>query len=156
MKHTVIYLLIICGLSTELSAQFLDTYQWRSRLILLFTPAADDPLFERQVGLLRDEVDELRERDVTVLWITPDGDRENTGLFLQQSLAQQYYDHFSPRRDIFELILVGLDGTEKYRASNKDTPPSVLFNLIDEMPMRRQELRQEYRNKRKTTKEGGS
>ena len=47
-----------------------------------------------------------------------------------------------------ELVLVGMDGDEKYRAKNVITPVSVLLELIDGMPMRRRELRQGYGNKR--------
>ncbi|MEL7163247.1 MAG: DUF4174 domain-containing protein, partial [Bacteroidota bacterium] len=75
--------------------------------------------------------------------------------FLEASLAKQYYDHFSPQDGIFELILVGLDGTEKFRARNMITPPSVLINLIDGMPMRRRELLEGQSNKSKIANDGG-
>ncbi len=44
------------------------------------------------------------------------------------------------------MILVGLDGTEKFRAKNTVTPVSVLLTLIDDMPMRRREIIQGYGN----------
>lgn len=40
----------------------------------------------------------------------------------------------------FSIVLIGLDGGEKYK-SNTVEKPDVFLNLIDTMPMRRQELR---------------
>jgi hypothetical protein len=44
----------------------------------------------------------------------------------------------------FTLVLVGKDGSEKYRASHAQAP-AVLFQIIDAMPMRQSEV-QEKRN----------
>ena len=40
----------------------------------------------------------------------------------------------------FAAILVGKDGTEKFR-SDEPVRPETLFGLIDAMPMRRREVR---------------
>lgn len=139
-------LLLLLPLTTTMG-QSLNDFQWQARLILLFTPDIDDPLFEQQYALLSESMEELYERQVRLLLITPGGDHENTGLFLQEASADYFYDHFSADPYQFELVLVGLDSEEKFRARNAITPVSVLTELIDNMPMRQQELRQGYGNK---------
>ena len=129
------------------TAQSINDYQWRARLILVFTPDISDPLFIEQYWLLQKASEELDERMVKILLITPDGKQENTGIFLQESASEYYYDRFSVEPYQLELILVGLDGHEKFRAENAVTPPSVLLELIDSMPMRQREIRQGYDNK---------
>jgi hypothetical protein len=150
MKPLLISLALLLTTPAMMDAQFLNTYQWKSRLVLLFTPSPDDPLFLQQMSLLAEQSEAFEERDVLFISITPNGEYENTGRFLEESLARQYHQHFSPDKNQFELIVVGLDSTEKLRARNTLTPPSVLLELIDGMPMRRQELRQGYGNKRQT------
>ncbi len=140
-------LLLLCLTFTMTTAQSLNNYLWKSRLVLLFTPEPADPLFERQVRLLYGQRDAFEERDVLFIFIAPDGKHENTGRFLQEADARKYYEKFGVAQYQFELILVGLDGTEKFRARNRITPPSVLLHLIDEMPMRKRELLQGYGNR---------
>lgn len=127
--------------------QSLEDFLWRSRLIVVFTPTAEDPLFIEQYRLLMDAVEPLRERQVQVILVTPGGDLENSGIFLQEAESDYYYDYFSAKPYQLELSLVGFDGNEKFRAKNSVTPVSVLTELIDSMPMRQRELRRGYGNK---------
>ncbi len=139
-------LVLLSLLPLSAAAQSLDAYRWKSRLLFVFTPAIDDPLFVEQYNLLREAADELETRRLKIMLVTPDGDRSNTGIFLTESNSDYYYDYFSVEPFQLELILVGLDGTEKFRAKNSVTPVSVLLTLIDGMPMRQRELIQGYGN----------
>jgi len=147
MKPLLITLILLFTAPTMMSAQFLNAYQWKSRLVLLFTPSPEDPLFLKQMSLLAEESERFEERNVVFIPITPNGKYENTGRFPDESTSRQYYQHFSPNENLFEMVVVGLDGTEKLRARNTVTPPSILFELIDGMPMRQQEILQGYGNK---------
>lgn len=140
-------LLILAVLPMFATAQSLDAYRWRARPIFIFTPAEDDPLFAEQYALLQEAADELNERRVEILLVTIDGDLENSGLFLDKGATEFYYDYFSAKRYQMELVLVGLDGNEKYRAENAVTPVSVLLEMIDAMPMRQREIRRGRGNK---------
>lgn len=149
MKPIVFSLVLLFSVSATAVAQSLNNYLWKSRLVLLFTPEPDDPMFERQVKLLLTQTEAFEERDVIFMFITPDGKFENTGRFLAEADARKFYDKFSVAQYQLELVLVGLDGTEKFRAKNRITPPSVLLELIDGMPMRKRELLQGYGNRSK-------
>jgi len=152
MKSILLSLVMLFSFSTIAAGQSLNDYRWTSRLVLLFTPAPDDPTFEHQARLLNEQANALKERDVIVLLITPDAFTENTGQFLTEANADKYYDQFGIAKHQVEMILLGLDGGEKFRAQNRVTPPSVLMELIDGMPMRRREL---LRNKERKNKGGG-
>jgi hypothetical protein len=154
MKALLFFAALIFCLPVSVEAQSLNSYRWKSRLVLLFTPSPDDPMFERQVKLLRGQNEEFEDRNVVFLFITPDGKFENTGRFLNQADAQKMYQKFGVEQFQFELVLVGLDGYEKFRAENRITPPSVLMNLIDQMPMRASELRGRS-NRSQVKKSGG-
>ncbi len=147
MKPLLLTFAFLFTLPTMMAAQSLNQYRWKSRLVLLFTPSPNDPVFERQVKLLYEQTEALKERKLVFLFVTPNVKTENTDRFLKEVNARKLYDKFDVEQDQFELILVGLDGYEKFRAVNQITPPSVLNNLIDGMPMRQQELRREYNTK---------
>jgi hypothetical protein len=147
MKALLLTILLFFTLPVFMDAQSLNEYRWKSRLVLLFTPSPSDPMFERQVKLLYEQTEALEERNLVFMFITPDGKFENTGRFLAEADARKLYQKFNAERYHFEMILVGLDGYEKFRAINRITPPSVLFSLIDGMPMRQRELLQGYGTK---------
>lgn len=142
-------LMLLTLLPLSAKAQGLEEFRWTARPIILFTPNADDPLFQEQYRLLRESVEALEDRRVQLICVNPDGDGENTGIFLDRSRSEYLYDYYSVQPFQLELVLVGMDGDEKYRAKNVITPVSVLLELIDGMPMRRRELRQGYGNKGK-------
>ena len=134
-------------------AQVLNEYQWKDRVLVLFTPAPDDPLFQQQYALLNDLNDEMRERDLAIVMVTPKGSYENTGIFEDEERSKAFYDFYDAQPYQFELALIGLDGKEKFRARNTVTPPTVIFDLIDRMPMRRRQILQGLRNKSQISRE---
>ncbi len=123
-------------------AQSLTEFRWKSRVILVFAPSLEDPLFLKQYAALTAAQEELRERKIVIMMVTPEGVHENTGVFLPESSSEYFYDQFSAQPYQLELSLVGLDGTEKFRAKNTVTPVSVLLELVDGMPMRQREMLQ--------------
>jgi len=146
MKALILTIAALFSFTTLATAQSLSEFRWKSRPVLMFTPSPDDPNFQRQVALFADAAEELAEREIKVIFITPDGKFENTGRFLDEATSRRYYEMFSVAQYQFEMVLVGYDGYEKFRAKNRVTPPSIITNLIDGMPMRKRELLQGYNN----------
>ncbi|MEM0942705.1 MAG: DUF4174 domain-containing protein [Pseudomonadota bacterium] len=106
----------------------LDAHRWEHRPILVFS-AADDPRLASQQALFEADRQALDDRrNVVIIETDP-----------SSALAKHY------RPDAFTVILVGLDGGEKFRA-NRVVEPSELNGLIDRMPMRRQELNRRSRD----------
>ena len=145
LKTIILILFFLVITSGKSMAQSLDQYRWTSRIVLVFSPTPNNALFKEQVALLKAAVDDFKDRDV--IFIFSNG-REAVSTNTYSPLPVQtgnYHTAFKVDIDQFELILIGLDGTEKYRSGPKLTPPKDLMGLIDSMPMRRQELRERKR-----------
>lgn len=115
----------------------LSTLRWESRVLLIF---AEDPAdAARQNAILATSVVGLRDRAVTVFVInagvvTRDGQADTT--------APASFQGYRTSAAGFEAVLIGLDGGLKQRWTDP-VPAKTLFAVIDAMPMRRQELRQQ-------------
>jgi hypothetical protein len=140
MKYVLI-LISFLMMTNDMGAQDLNTFQWKNRVLLLFTPDEEDSVFQRQIALLNDQTEAMEDRQLITLFLTPGGDRENTQLFRKAELTAYYYDHFGVDERLFTLILVGLDGREKYRSVGRAVAPETLYGTIDQMPMRRAQLK---------------
>ena len=114
----------VAALAGPVAAADLVALRWQARPILVFAPAPDDPRLADQLARLEADTAGLAERRNRVIVDTTAGSALRA--------------RFAP--DGFAVILVGLDGGEKFRA---DAPvdPEVLHGLIDAMPMRREEMR---------------
>ena len=112
---------------SEQDSDDLNDFLWQSRPIVVFADSENDPRFEQQIALLRDEASALAERDVVVLIDTDDEVRSE----LRKKLR--------PRG--FMIALIGKDGGVKLR---KASPWDVreLSRVIDKMPMRQREVRE--------------
>lgn len=112
----------------------LDSYRWKSRVLIIF-PDKDNARASRQENLLLSDRKGLAERDLVILRCGPDGvsaifggapalDRDRLGEELE-----------APDAGIFAAILVGKDGSVKLRAV-EPVSSEELFTTIDGMPMR--------------------
>lgn len=129
-------------------ADLLDVYRWKARPVLVFAPELGDPEMSEMVSRFKDATQAISERDVVVLLVTgnsgdpfvrygpselkfmpPDRGPDNAALRKAYSVPT----------DQFAVILVGKDGGEKNRWTSP-VAPSVIFDRIDSMPMRRQEM----------------
>jgi hypothetical protein len=113
-------------------AATLRASRWQHRLLLLGAPTAGQADLQAQKQLLAAAATGLTARDFRVLEVPYDqltpADRQCWTQQLGQPLAG------------FRVVLIGKDGGVK-RASAQPLPPADLFNLVDKMPMRRQEMR---------------
>lgn len=98
----------------------LSSYRWKKRVVLLFS----GPGIARQAAVLAKESAGLLERDVELIRV------DNRALKLQQDFQ------VTPGR--FALVLIGKDGSEKFRSTEPVTAVG-LFAIIDAMPMRQAE-----------------
>ena len=104
----------------------LSDFLWEKRPVVVFAQTEADPAFQRQMELLLSRPDALLERDIVILVDTS-----------PQELSE-VREKLRPRG--FMLALIGKDGQVKLR---KPRPWDVreLTRVIDKMPLRRQELR---------------
>lgn len=126
---------------TDLDSLF-EAHRWSDRVLLVFAPTSDSPQLEEQLERLSTMQAGLTERDLVVWQLVNENEtaiRDGTD---SDSPPAAFYERFSVEDDVFTVILLGKDGTEKLR----QTEPVMiedLFALIDAMPMRQREMLQQ-------------
>lgn len=113
-------------------AEQLRISHWQHRVLLIGAPTAAQAELKRQKTLLATSTSGLAERDFKVIEVLYDqlspADRQCWTQQLGQPLAG------------FRVLLIGKDGGVK-RTETQPLAPASLFNTVDKMPMRRQEMR---------------
>lgn len=122
----------------------LDSLQWQKRVLLLFAKSRSDASLDKQLELLRERRPEISDRDLVVL--TTEGDSDTMAsigyVSMPNGANRKLRERFGVFGDGMTLILVGKDGSEKFRATSV-VQPDVIFRIIDAMPMRQREMREE-------------
>ncbi len=127
-------------LMTPAMAYDLQRHVWQDRLLFLIVPEADDPRFQHQLAIVEQQREAVRDRDLRVFALTTNSG-EVDGAPLSKADVLSLRDQLRLAPHARALILIGLDGGIKSRAPI-DTSLSNIFEQIDAMPMRRQELRE--------------
>ena len=109
----------------------------KRRPLLVFTPTPEDSRAVQQAALLHGHTAEIKERDIAV-YILPLDMPHDASLTTQDAAAARTRFHIAPTA--FTVILLGKDGGEKLRTTTPVTPDQ-LFQLIDAMPKRQQEMK---------------
>ncbi|WP_162051479.1 DUF4174 domain-containing protein [Pontibacter pamirensis] len=127
---------------TKSSGNILDQYKWKKRPLLLFAPSAENAAYVRQKELIENERAALADRDMVVVELIGQDEVYLNGTRQKGFHGKELRSRFQVPQEAFSVILIGKDGTEKQR--NKETVAlEKIFGLIDQMPMRRQEMRGE-------------
>lgn len=117
----------------------LDDYKWKKRLLLVFAPK-EDTAYQKQMQLFNEQQVGLNERDLLIVQLLIEGTSLIDSQPINPVLAAQIRERFKVEQQDFQVILVGKDGTTK-RREHSLVPPKVIFDEIDAMPMRQQEMR---------------
>ncbi|MFX0197968.1 MAG: DUF4174 domain-containing protein [Candidatus Hodarchaeota archaeon] len=118
----------------------LDTFQWKNRLVFIFAPSSTDHSYLNQKDGFEGKEDELNDRDIIVFELIETGP-SMMGNKLLTNEQQSYLRHkFGIPAADYGFILLGKDGTVKLRAKEV-VASSDLFDLIDRMPMRQEEIK---------------
>lgn len=131
----------VVSTSDRLATEFnLSDYQWRNRIVLVFAPSEQSPAYQQQLQQWKTHSDGIRDRDLKLIEVLGTGESRADGNLITQSSAERLRKQFGVAPKDFAVILVGKDGTEKQREQSP-VAPTMLFRVIDAMPMRKQEMR---------------
>lgn len=121
----------------------LDQHLWRHRLLVLVAPDRQDGAVQAQLRAIENRRDAIQDRDIRVIQLFGDG-----GLADGQHLDADTSGRLRQRLDLDAtagaLLLVGKDGEVKRRVqldAGLGAGLTPIFAQIDEMPMRRAEMR---------------
>lgn len=140
MKTLLLLFTIFFAMSMNSQSQDISSHQWEDRLILILTDDTNNSIYQEQIEELYLNPEGLNDRKLVIYTVLPNkfmrDDRESQGWITSDELYLKY----KKSEGSFEILLIGLDGGVKLRQdeflSNED-----LFGRIDQMPMRRNELR---------------
>lgn len=121
--------------SLFVQSQELSSYQWSNRLLLIVSDNPNSPEVKQQISLFADDSLALDERKLLILQVFPEHYLMGANNFVRRQSREIYFDYKSVDRP-FQVILIGLDGSEKLRKNNL-IMPAELYTIIDSMPMRR-------------------
>jgi hypothetical protein len=126
---------------TVISAQSFTEHRWQDRLILILAKPPRQVDLDQQLALLTAAEAGLRERRLFIYQITPGAWRRAfPEADVWQSAPDDPYAVLKVDSGAFEVLLIGLDGRVKLRRTSLVTV-ETLFEYIDQMPMRRAEMR---------------
>lgn len=130
-------------------------YQWDYRPLLVFAPSSDDERLRMLRELVAHEKAAMVEREMIILEVLPSAGRIDPLMHitkskryevLLESEAKALREQFGVGVDEFVMVLVGKDGGEKHRYTGPDQLGRS-FSDIDQMPMRRREMRSDSNEK---------
>ena len=141
MKYiTLIFLFLLLKTFTNNSnAQNLSAHKWENRLVLILTDNMNSEEYLNQIQEFKNHTNEMIDRKILVYHISPTKFKVGlSGKNWQKSETD--YGFYKKTTSQPEIILIGLDGGVKLRAK-EFLPCQKLFETIDAMPMRMQEMR---------------
>jgi hypothetical protein len=133
------FLIIVFTLTfmQSFSQDFKD-HQWKNRVLIISTNNEKGIEFQKQINLLENLDQELKERKLIVYQISDNKYKLNftESYKLLNSSSKKYVS----TKDGLQILLIGLDGGIKLK-QNSILTAEKLFAIIDGMPMRKHELR---------------
>ena len=133
------YLILILFISNHVLSQDIKQHKWKERIVIINSDKKNLELAENQLKMFLNEEPKLVYRKI-VLYNCIGSDcslynwKDKPRIVSNKSLIKG-----------FKIVLIGLDGGVKYK-SKKVEKADVIFNLIDSMPMRRQEIKSSKNN----------
>ena len=120
----------------------LGDYQWENRLLVVSSPAPDEPKFARQLQQVAATGREFGERDLVLISLATDGTSLAGKRKLDPTQVEEIRAALGIDAGAFAVLLVGKDGTVKL-SKNTIVPMDDIYALIDKMPMRQREIRRD-------------
>ncbi|WP_297706704.1 DUF4174 domain-containing protein [uncultured Eudoraea sp.] len=117
-----------------MSAQELTEFRWKNRVLLIIDTNNNLPVRDLQVNKFVSRNDEMEERDLVLFVCTEKEVLDNNGLKTNINPDKISYGEFQG------VILIGKDGGVKLK-KKFILEPKEIFDLIDQMPMRRSEMK---------------
>jgi hypothetical protein len=118
----------------------LSDYRWKHRLLFIFAPSTSDATFLELDRRLAQTTSEIEDRDMIIFRIFENIPSRVSNKPLPPGDAEALRRRFGIETGRFTVVLVGKDGGVKLVA-HRDADLQSIFDLIDSMPMRRQEVR---------------
>ncbi|PQJ80792.1 hypothetical protein BTO18_17140 [Polaribacter porphyrae] len=119
-------------------SQDLQKHRWKNRVVLIFSDSKDDEKLQNQINILSKEKEGLAEMKLLIYRFSQGFFTTNFNtIWFSSTLKIRKY---KKKSEDFKIVLIGLDGGIKMKQTTL-LSAEKLFAIIDGMPMRRSELR---------------
>jgi len=124
--------------------QDLEKHKWTNRVLIVKTVDAESNKYQEQIKEFTNSLEELIDRKLILYKIVNDGfiltNYKNSALNSSGKISGKLAENVLDAKENFEVILIGLDGGIKIQQT-KFLTKEHLFNTIDAMPMRQNEMK---------------
>nr|WP_199331061.1 DUF4174 domain-containing protein [Calothrix sp. FACHB-1219] len=128
----------------KMSSFNLSSQKWQKRVLLIFAPSVNHHAYQQQIQLLQQYDSGFTDRDLVLVQVVATDTSYANGQLIDESSAANLRSRFGVDEDNFRVILVGKDGGVK-RQDAAPVQATAIFDQIDAMPMRQQEMQQQGR-----------
>ena len=143
LQASMFLIMIGCASFVTINAQNLEKHTWKNRILLVKTSDSSSAMYQEQIKEFSNSPEELKVRKFVLYKITGDHfemiDFTNPDLFDSGKIQGKPIGMTLNDKENFEVILIGLDGGIKLQQTEV-LRKEALFNIVDAMPMRRNEL----------------
>ncbi len=137
IKKVIFYIILISWMHSF--GQEIGKNQWKNRVLILLTKDAENTEYGNQLTEFNGELINFNERKLVVYHVTPTSYKVGLNT-TTKPISSMLYTKYKKTKSDFEVILIGLDGGIKLRQDSILTKQK-LYTLIDSMPMRKNELK---------------
>lgn len=137
MTNLAVFLFALASSAQEDFSKF----KWRNRILVFSTQSLQDEAFVAQLENFKGSTKKIDDRNILLFVLSK-------GRLLDKELKVIPNYHIAPLRKKYNIpqsyegiTLIGKDGGVKLQKNFK-TEPRAIFEAIDQMPMRQQEMRQ--------------
>jgi predicted transcriptional regulator len=139
------WLLLLCPLMLTAQGNSeidISDYRWQNRLLLIFTSSVENEQYQKQVTELKNKQEGLKDRDMKIFHLVSNDRSFVDDKTINTNDVRRLYKKYKVKEKGFAVILIGKDGTEKLRKQDALSTEKI-FSVIDAMPMRQQEMKQD-------------
>ncbi len=133
--------IIFINCSEDIVVLDLKSFEWENRVLII---GGNGSNYQNQLDSLEVNKNEFIDRDLVVILINKDESRISYD-GLEGFINLDYDSALGIRKrfniENFNLILIGKDGEVKY-STNEPIKINIIFEIIDKMPMRMQEIKE--------------
>ncbi|MHC5853460.1 DUF4174 domain-containing protein [Nostoc sp.] len=128
----------------KMSSFNLNSQKWKNRVLLVFASSVDNYTYQQQMQLLQQYKSGFADRDLVLIQVLATDESYANRQPIDESSAAKLRERFGVDKENFRVILVGKDGGIK-RSDTTPVQAKAIFEEIDAMPMRQQEIQEQGR-----------
>ncbi|MFS0517401.1 DUF4174 domain-containing protein [Nostoc sp. UIC 10607] len=128
----------------KMSSFNLSSKKWKNRVLLVFAPSVDNHTYQQQMQLLQEHNSGFADRDLVLVQVLATDESYANKQPIDASSAAKLREYFGVDKENFRVVLVGKDSGVK-RSDTTPVKATAIFEEIDAMPMRQQEIQERGR-----------